>query len=60
VEIKKRMRQEMYALLTAPSAAPATKRQRSLLDRELRRKRDRIQLEAALGFDTEPIESVRP
>jgi hypothetical protein len=53
VEVKERMRQEMYALLTAPSAAPATKQQ-------LRRKRDRIQLEAALGFDTELIESVRP
>jgi HK97 family phage prohead protease len=59
VEVKERMRQEMYALLTGPSEVPAPKRQRSLLDRELRRECDRMRLEAALGWDTDLINNLR-
>jgi hypothetical protein len=33
-------------------------RQRSLMDRELRRQCDRMRLEAALGFDSELIDKV--
>jgi hypothetical protein len=58
-EMKERMRKEIHALLTAPPEdAPAPRRQRSLVDRELRRQCDRIRLEAALGFDSELIDKL--
>jgi HK97 family phage prohead protease len=57
--LKERARREIYALLTAPPEdAPAPKRGRSLVDRELRRQCDRIRLEAALGFDSELIDKL--
>jgi HK97 family phage prohead protease len=58
-ELRERTRREIYALLTESSEVPdasAPKRQRSLVDRELRRQCDRMRLEAALGFDAELID----
>jgi HK97 family phage prohead protease len=57
--LKEQARREIHALLTAPPEdAPAPRRQRSLVDRELRRQCDRIRLEAALGFDSELIDKL--
>jgi hypothetical protein len=57
--VRDRACDEMYALLSAPLASDpevVLEREEKRQNRELRRKRDRLQLEAALGFDAELIE----
>jgi uncharacterized protein len=59
LRIRNRARDEMYALLTAPLPSDpevVLEREEKRQARELRRKCDRLQLEAALGFDQELIE----
>jgi HK97 family phage prohead protease len=59
--MRDRARDEMYALLTTPLASDpqvALEREEKRQARELRRKWDRLQLEAALGFDQDLIDKL--